>query len=268
MQRLQLTLTSLLVLLLAPLSSALTAEEGFDHDHGRWTRVLGAVATTDGVDYERLAKERKELDSYLSLLEQVAHEEFGTWERDERYAFWINAYNAYTLRLVIDHLPVESIRDIGDEETSPWDLRVVGLAHLAPGIEEKQLTLNELEHRILRAEFKDARVHAAVNCASKGCPPLRTSAFTAGKLGEQLDAAARAWLADPARFRFDPRKNRVVGSEILRWFESDFVRDAESTALWIARFAPEEHRDWLRKGPVQLEFLPYDWKLNSARKKP
>lgn len=267
MQRLVALLLGLLAASFTRPLEAQVAESRFDSRHARWTRVLETFSTKEGVDYEALAKQRGELDRYLAELEAVRLDEFSAWPRPARLAFWINAYNAYTLRLVTDHLPLESIRDIGGEDKSPWDLRVVGLAHLHPGSESPRLTLNELEHEILRAEFEDARVHAAINCASKGCPPLRRSAFTAKRVDAELDEAARAWLADPLRFAFDAKARRVTGSEILRWFESDFVRDAGSTAKWLSRYAPEEQRGWLAQGPVRLEFKPYDWSLNAVEKK-
>ena len=269
------TFTWLCVCLLAALplhSLAASGEQepplGFDHAHATWTKVLADFGRADGFDYRSLKKERKSIDEYLTLLLSVEVEDFETWTREQRYAFWINAYNAYTVRLVVDHYPLKSIRDIGDEELGTWDRRFIPLQHLFPQAKGKPLSLNDVEHEILRKQFEDARVHAAVNCASRGCPPLAASAFTPKGLDEQLDGVTRAWLADEERTRFDAEKGVAEVSEILRWFEGDFVRDGKSVAGWLAKFAPEKHSAWLAKGPVTLRYLEYDWALNDAGEKP
>lgn len=252
----------------APASAQQPAELAFDQTHAALTEVLRANVKGDRFDYKALVADRSKLDWYLGALQSVAREEFERWTKEQRYAFWINAYNAYTLHLVAKSYPLDSIKDLGALFKSPWDKPFVPLGHLFPDAPKKELTLNEIEHEILRPRFKDARVHAAINCASRGCPPLRAAAFVAAELDTQLDAQARAWLADAARNRFDAAKKKAQVSEIFRWFKDDFARDAGSVPEWLAKYAPPEHAAWLREAGkgLDLSYLDYSWKLNDVER--
>jgi hypothetical protein len=246
--------------------SSAAAVAKFDQSHALWTEVLAARVRGDGFDYAALKQDRAKLDQYIAALEAVKPDEFAEWSKEERYAFWINAYNAYTIRLIVDAYPVESIKDLGNVFKSVWDKEVAPIGSLAPDLKEKKLTLNQIEHEILRPQFKDARVHAAVNCASKGCPPLRNEAFRAKDLDDQLDGQVERWLHDEKRNRFDSAKKRVEISKVFDWFKDDFVRDAGSVTAWIARYAPE-HKAWLAdpKSKVDVDYADYSWKLNDAK---
>ena len=236
----------------------------FDQTHAAWTRVLQEHQRGANLNYGALKRDRSGLDAYLKNLEGVRAEEFSKWKRADRYAFWINAYNAYTVRIVVDNYPVDSIKSIGKEGTI-WDRAFIDLAPLFPKAKGKRLSLNDIEHQILRPEFKDARVHAAVNCASIGCPPLRKEAFTGEGLDGQLDSVVRAWLADATRNGFDSETQRAQVSQVFDWFKDDFVRDAGSVTKWLARYAPKKHQEWLLRDRAALSFLDYDWKLNDAK---
>jgi hypothetical protein len=257
-----------LVTLAASARAQKPAELQFDQNHGAWTEVLRAYVQADRFDYKALSLNRAKLDQYLGALQSVAREEFETWSKEQRYAFWINAYNAYTIHLVAKSYPLDSIKDLGGLFKSPWDKPFIPLGHLFPDGVKKELTLNNIEHDVLRPKFKDARVHAAINCASRGCPPLRKEAFVAEKLGTQLDEQVRAWLADATRNRFDREKSKLQVSEIFSWFKEDFVRDGGSVREWLAKYAPEEHAAWLRdtKKEVDLSYLEYSWKLNDVER--
>jgi hypothetical protein len=252
----------------APHPSARAAVE-FDHGHRTWTEVLRERMSERGFDYKALKNDRSKLDRYLASLEAVTPQELGAWSREQEYAFWINAYNAYTVAKVVEHYPVGSIKEIGSIFTSVWDQKFIPLARLHPGRagdKGDKLTLNDIEHGILRPRFKDARVHAAVNCASRGCPPLFEEAFTADRLDEQLDEQARRWIADTARNRLDRTGSRIEISKIFDWFREDFERDAGSVQAWVARYAPNGAAAWLRDARnVGIDYLDYSWKLNEAR---
>ena len=259
-----------LSLFLAPLTSLAPAQDpakGFDHSHGAWTKVLEKFSKQDDLDYAGLKASRAGLDAYLASLESVTSEAFAKWTREQRYAFWINAYNAYTVQRVVDHYPVKSIKDIGSIFTKVWDQRFIKLTALYPAADGKPLSLNDIEHGILRPEFRDARVHAAVNCASKGCPPLKKTAFTAKDLDSQLDDQVRLWLADPKRNAFDAKAKHASVSKIFDWFAEDFKRDGGSLNEWLARYAPKEHQAWLGAAGVRVSHNDYDWKLNDGSKK-
>jgi membrane-bound lytic murein transglycosylase B len=236
----------------------------FDHDHAAWTKVLAARAKAGGFDYAGLVKDRAGLDDYLRSLERVTPEAFSSWSAKQRFAFWINVYNAWTVRRVVDGWPVKSIRELGDEKTSVWDRELIPLGKLAPDLRKDKLTLNDVENRILRPVFKDARVHAAIVCAARSCPPLMASAFTAESLDVQLDEQVKAWLNDNARNRFDKAGGKAELSKVFDWFAEDFQKESGSALAWIARFRPED-KDWLTaaKKPA-LTFLEYDWSLNQS----
>jgi len=238
---------------------------GFDVIHAPWTAILAKRVRGGDFDYAGLAKERKELDVYVASLEAVKPEAFAALSRPEKFAFWVNAYNAYTVKRVLDGYPVKSIRDLGDEKLSVWDRDLAPLGALHPALAKSKLTLNEIENKILRPTFMDARVHAAVNCASKGCPPLRAEAFVGEKLDAQLDEQVKAWLADTSRNRIDAKKRRLEISKVFEWFAEDFQSEAGGAPGWIARFRPAD-KNWLIARPKpEITFLEYDWALNEAK---
>ena len=180
------------------------AAEPFDATHARLDAVLGAYVVGDAVDYAALQSERAELDLYLANLAQLDHETFAALSREERYAFWINVYNASILRLIAEHYPVDSIRDLGGSVFGRvWDQRLIPLGHLAPELGEANLSFTDVEHAILRPRFEDARVHAAINCASISCPPLLNRAFVAKSLEADLEEVMRAFVNDPTRNTLD-----------------------------------------------------------------
>ena len=241
--------------------------ERFDHTHALWSSVLSAHVRGGRFDYRALKAEPATLERYLARLQAVQHADFETWTRDQRFVFWVNAYNAYTVRLVANGYPVKSIKDLGSLARPVWDQRFIPLAHLAPELERELLSLNELEHKILRPTFEEPRVHAALNCASIGCPPLMDHAFTAGVLEEQLEQITRRWLADPERNRFDEKTKTAHLSSIFDWFGDDFGKTKAERLKWIARYAPPDARRWLEAtdaDAVRIQFLDYDWALNDV----
>lgn len=240
------------------------AQVSFDQTHALWTSVLTVHVTGDRCDYAGLKKDRAVLDRYLSQIHAVKPDQLASWTREQQFAFWINTYNAHVVDLVLSEYPVESIKDIGGLLSSVWKKSFIAMPALHPSGKPGKLSLDEIEHQILRPRFKDARVHAAINCASLSCPPLRNEAFVAERLAEQLDNQVRKWLADPTRNRFDEAKSRAEVSEIFDWFEDDFVRDGGSVVGWIAKYAPPSQSTWLSKGKVKLSFLDYSWKLNDV----
>lgn len=238
---------------------------GFDQTHKVWTEVLAAHVHGDTFDYKKLKADRAKLDQYVASLATVKADEFAQWKRNEQYAFWIDVYNAYTVQRVVDAYPVASIKDLGDDKLSVWDRDLIPLGGLAPDLKKAKLTLNDVENKILRPVFKDARVHAAINCASEGCPPLRAEAFTADRLDKQLDDQVTLWLADTKRNRFDEQKGTVDVSQVFDWFKDDFVRDAGSVLGWLGKFSPA-NKGWLEsKRKIDVKYVEYSWKLNERR---
>lgn len=242
--------------------------EEFDHEHAQWTAILKKHVHGDKFDYAAVQKDPAALNAYLSKLRGVTLAQLLGWNEKQRMAFWINTYNAHAVKLVSDNYPIESIRDLGTLLNKVWNKKFIEMDALHPSGKDQHLSLDDVEHKILRPRFEDARVHAAVNCASDSCPPLRAEAFIAKRLDEQLDAQVRAWIADESRNQFDLSEGKMRISEIFKWFKSDFVRDGESVEGWIAKYAPEKVASAIRNGAdLDVSYLDYSWKLNAYFKK-
>jgi hypothetical protein len=253
-----------MTMLLPALFGARVPAAEFDASHGKWTSVLASHMVGSNVKYAALKKNRTELDVYVKSLKDVRAEEFKSWPRPEKYAFWINAYNAFTVQLIVDNYPLKSITDIKKDGKDAWNTPFIPLAHLAPKLKRKKLTLNDIENEVLRPTFKDARIHAAVNCAAISCPPLAAEAFRAKDLEKQLDRQTTAWLADSTRNQFDKAGRTAKLSKIFEWYADDFKVSGKGPAAWLAKNAPLTHREWLAGRSVKVGYLEYDWKLNDA----
>lgn len=267
---------ALTTLLAAPLlaSSPLTGQkevgDGFDHTHAGLTAVLESSLKDGLVDYAGLRKDKGPLNAYLKQLEATTPKQHAKWSRNERYAFWINAYNAYTIKLIRDEGPVKSIKKLGGLFSTPWEKKFIGLEAFDPEKKGKKLMLDEIEHEILRPTFKDARVHAAVNCASMGCPPLRAEAFQAKKLDEQLDEQVAVWLGDPKRNRVKPKGGKIEVSKIFDWFDDDFGKSRADIVKWIADHVDDEAlaKELRGKaGDLKIKYVDYDWGINAQKGK-
>jgi hypothetical protein len=240
-------------------TAAADSGAGFDREHPAWTRLVRRYVSGGLVDYAALKRDgRPALDPYLRSLESVERAELEAWPRSDQLAFWINAYNAYTVKLVLDHHPLRSIRSIGFLPGSAFKRKFIPLERAAG----RKLSLDDIEHRILRARFQEPRIHFAIVCASRSCPVLRDEAYRGGDLDAQLDGAARAFLRDPARNRYDPASRTLSLSSIFEWFRGDFESAAGTLPAFVARYADEGTAEALRRGGVKIEFLDYDWSLN------
>lgn len=224
----------------------------FDPGHPLWDATLKRHVRADRVDYAALKAEPGPLNAYLAQVSAVASEEFSRWSEPDRIAFLSNAYNAYTVRLIIDHYPVKSIREIGSLLKGPWEQRVVQLFG-------ENRTLDDLEHKILRAEYPEPRIHFALVCAAKGCPPLRAEAYVGARLETQLNDQARAFLADSSKNRVEVATKTVFLSPIFKWYQVDFDRHAGSVLAALKPHWPElpATTDGFR-----IRYTEYDWTLN------
>ncbi|HDZ90518.1 MAG TPA: DUF547 domain-containing protein [Deltaproteobacteria bacterium] len=179
-------------------------------DNRIYQELLEKYVRNGQVDYRGFKEEEKELDRYLEVLEQVDSEALS---RDDRFAFYINAYNAWTIKLILTGYPdVKSIKDLGSFFRSPWKKKICR-------IDGEVISLDQIEHGILRPRFKDPRVHFAINCAAKGCPPLRSVPYEGTNLDQQLDEMAAAFINDPSRNRLE--RNTLYASRIFDCFEED-----------------------------------------------
>lgn len=254
----------------ACLSAAAPGAAAFDHSHAQWDGLLvrnvswitGGHASV--VDYEGMQRDRNTLKEYLAALSRVTQQEYDSWTRAQRLAFLIDAYNAFTVELILTRYPdLESIKDLGSLIQSPWKKRFFQLLG-------KPRTLDELEHGMIRAPgaFDDPRIHVAVNCAAIGCPALRPEAFVAEKLDQQLEDSVQRFLSDRGRNRAETDALRV--SKIFDWYGDDFAAKAGSVANWLARYADQLTADAalqrrIREAKLPVRFLDYDWRLNARR---
>jgi len=258
---------------MAPASAASVAETFGVHkagskttvDHSAWTALLGTyvVAGTDGLNRVNYAKFKSEshakLKAYIASLERV---DVAALDRPEQFAFWANLYNAKTIDIVLDDYPVKSIKDIslGGSLTAlvtggPWKAKVVKVAG-------QDLSLDDIEHGLLRQIFKDPRVHYAVNCASIGCPNLANTAFTGAALEAQLDAGARAYVNSARGIKV--AGGQVTASSIYKWFQEDFGGTVSGVLQHARRYANDDLKVAL-DGINSISRFDYDWRLNDAK---
>ncbi len=205
------------------------------------------------VDYQGLKKDRAQLKAYLRRL---AEADLANLSRDQLLALLINAYNAYTLDLIIENYPVSSIKKL----KKPWDTPFCEVGG-------DKITLNDLENKLLRPQetFGDPRIHFAINCASIGCPLLRAEAYTGERIDAQLEDSTRRSFTDSRYLKIEG--DRVKVSKILDWFKDDFITKSGSRAKFIQPYAPAEARKILEaRGDSALSFLGYDWNLNDIGK--
>jgi uncharacterized membrane protein YdjX (TVP38/TMEM64 family) len=223
-------------------------------DHSRFDALLRTHVDAEGlVDYAGLKGAHAELDAYIGSLAAAPFENLA---RDEKLALLINAYNAFTLRLVLDHWPLASIRDIPTEQR--WDARRWRLAG-------ETLSLNQIEHERIRPRFQEPRIHFALVCAARGCPPLRPEAYTGARLESQLLDQARRVHSDGRWLRFDPSTGELRLTELYKWYGSDFRRVAASVSEYVALHAPPVRSALDAGRRVEILWIPYDWSLNEKR---
>ncbi len=255
-----------------------TPLEATAFDASPYDAILREFVDADGmVDYKRLKQNRGSLDAFVASLGQLDPVIYASWPDADRMAFLFNAYNAITLQRIVDQYPIKrggmvsalrfpenSIRQI-DGVWNWMTTRVLGM----------NMTLDHIEHEILRKDFQEPRLHAALVCAAVGCPPLRAEAYTGARLNEQLDDQSRRFLAAPHRFRIDRDRNTVMLSPILKWYGGDFTgiynvppvisgqrRDIAAVLEYASRHVTPEDAEFIRAGGYRVEFLDYDWSLN------
>lgn len=217
-----------------------------------FAELLNKYVSDTGVDYKGFKSEENKLDQYLLELEQVQIKDLSP---SHKMAFYINTYNAWTLKLILSAYPkVKSIKDLGSIFKSPWKKKIVR-------INGKTLSLDNIEHDILRPEFKDPRVHFAINCAAKSCPPIRSEPYQGDTLNDQLDEMTTAFINDSKSNYIDG--NRLYVSAIFKWFPEDFNYDIVDFFLKYARGGLktelEEKKEW-----IKIKYLHYNWSLNGS----
>jgi hypothetical protein len=222
--------------------------------HDPWNDILNDYVKNGGVSYGKLKSSERDMQKLDNYLEALGKADVKTYSRDERLAFWINAYNAFTVKLILNHYPLKSIRDI----KKPWKRKI----WLAAG---EQLSLNDMEHQKLRNELQEPRIHFAIVCASIGCPELYNNAFRAKNLDQTLDKVARSF--------FSAHKNIIVElsgdntilhlSRIFKWFGKDFGKNDQERIEFILPYLNKADTGKINNAKkIKIKFLDYDWSLN------
>lgn len=250
-----------------------------EFSYAMYDKVLSEYVDDEGlVNYAGLKANREPLDRFIALMGALSESELDSWSNDEQLAFWMNAYNAITLKYIIDNHPIEkgglvsralypanSIRQI----PGVWD-------KLTTPVAGSPITLDAIEHEILRVEFTEPRLHMAIVCAAMGCPPLRAEAFVADRVDEQLDDQSRRFLNHPDRFRIDSETGTVHLSSIFDWFGKDFIpvylpkdgafadRDEKLAAVlnFVSGYVSESDAQYLKQSDYKVSYTKYDWSLN------
>ena len=250
----------------------------FDHDHSLLTQALDEHVAHGRVDYQAVKSNPGGLEAYLRVLAEIDPDSYQGWSRQQQLAMWINAYNAYSIKAVIDHYPI----------THSWIADPLGhypdnSIQQIPGVWEdmtwtvmgKQYTLNMMEHGIMRKELRDPRIHFVLVCASIGCPYLESRAFDASHLDERLDRAGVDYLYKSRRVRIDSENKIVSLPQIFKWFKEDFEPGTQYKKLftnqppelagilsWVYYYANEADRTFLANDQYRISYLYYDWGLN------
>ena len=232
------------------------------------TVVKTYVNNSGLVSYTSLQANRQILDKFSAAVGAVAPSTYHSWSKNEQLAFLINAYNAFTLQSIIDQSPLKkSIKDI----PGVWGRNKFQIAG-------QSKTLDDIEHKTIRVDFNEPRIHVALVCAAMSCPPLRNEAYTSENLDAQLDDQVRKFIASPQGFRIDRQKNRVYLSSIFKWYGQDwqksygvdgkFAGNAKERAVlnFLSKYLNPQDKLYLEGGNYKIRYLKYDWSLNQQKK--
>lgn len=254
----------------------LSASWGFaGFDHSKWDALLkeNVTAINNGhattVNYDKISTHRNTLQAYLTSLSAVNRDEFDSWDVNEQLAFLINAYNSWTVELILTQYPdLDSIKNLGSFLQSPWKKEFIPLLG-------KTRSLDDIEHGLIRGSdrYQEPRIHFAVNCASIGCPALRNEAYTGAKLEGQLETAERSFLGDSSRNRYNSNNNTLEISYIFKWYGEDFSKGwngINSLNTYLATNAPalqlnQKQAQDIAAKKIKIKYLKYNWDLNKTK---
>lgn len=227
---------------------------GFDHTHKELTNILKSnTKVVNGqtlVNYSEI-KKSPNLDNYLKKISSISLEDYKTWNENQKLSFLINAYNVFTIKLIIDHYPVKSIKDIGTLFTSAWKKKFFKFLG-------QSTHLDHIEHEMIRKDFNEPRIHFAVVCASIGCPSLRQEAFTEKRLQFQLDQAAKHFILNTQKNFL--KNNTLYISKIFKWYRSDFEKNNSKLLDFLNLYL-----NLFQTSNIKIEYNDYDWNLNEYK---
>ena len=218
-----------------------------------YSNVLKHNVSNGLVNYSAIKSHPKDLYEYLKQTALVTKKEFDKWSKNEQLAFLINLYNAQTLDLIANNYPVKSIKDIASDSNGPWELPIVSLFG-------ERITLNALEHEVIRKNYPDARVHFTLVCAAIGCPVLINTPYEAEILDSQLDKQTKVFLSDKDKNSIDTSGKVLRLSTIFDWFKEDFIAQSGSVITFVNPYFNNQ-----ATAEFEIEYTNYDWSLNDQR---
>jgi len=239
-----------LLLISFTVTAALFAQKAPSHQ--QWDKLLKKHVNAAGmVNYKGFQKDKAELDAYLRTLSETAPKKIKS--KNDQKAFWINAYNAFTVSLILQHYPVKSIKDIGGsiyKINTAWDIRFIR-------IDGEKYDLNNIEHKILRKKFDDPQIHFVIVCASVSCARLSRDAYTGDKLEAQLEAASKDFLNDKAKNNI--RADKAELSKYFTWYKGDFTNEG-SLVDYINKYSQTKINN-----NTKINYVDYNWNLNEQK---
>jgi len=229
-----------------------------DENRTSFNTVLESFSSVNGtVDYSSIRNDPFNLDKFLSFISSVSPENHSElFKEDDSKAYWINVYNALAIKTIIDNPNISSIRDVSWGMGAFWRTKFV--------VGGRKMTLNHVEHKILRSKYKDPRIHFAINCASTSCPPIGNRIVNGKGLDEQLNRKAIDFINDKSNVSIDHKKEIVYLSRIFKWFKKDFVSENRRLIDYILEYRKDINDIQKEKISInyKIEFFKYDWSLN------
>lgn len=242
----------------APIISLLfflfTIQITFANLHEPWNQILQTYVKDGFVNYKALKNNPTDIKTLTNYLDKINKEDIEKYSRNDKLAFWINSYNAFTIKLILDHYPQKSIRDI----KKPWKKKIWKAAG-------KTVSLDDIEHIKLREELNEPLIHFAIVCASIGCPNLDSKAFFSKTVQTHLKERATSFFTYPKNFKLEIKKNRVTIhlSKIFKWFGEDFGKNKSEKIAFILNYLKEKDKTAINNTKkIKLKHLDYDWTLN------
>jgi len=252
----------------------------FDQNHTIFTKLLQEYVKDAKVNYAGFLNS-PEFEKYLESLNNISPDDFNTWTDSQKIAFWINSYNAFTIKAIIDHYPIQRSFTLVGIFYAPKNsiLQIPGvwkkLQFQAVG---QNVTLDHIEHGILRKEFNEPRIHAAINCASISCPDLRNEAYIADKIDKQLDDSSKNFVNSKTKgVLIDKNESKIKVSKIFKWFGDDFFSNyhkqefndksdkQNGTLGFIYKYINDDEKFFLLNSNYKLKYMSYDWSLNETK---
>lgn len=225
----------------------------FDHSYRDYQKSISKyISIKDGlVNYKQIKVHSKGIVNFLEKTGAIDKKTFNSWNKDQKLAFLINLYNVSTIKLIIDNYPIESIKNIG----AAWDIKFIDYLG-------SKISLNTLEHEIIRKQTDDPRIHFALVCAAKGCAVLRTNPFTASELDEQLEEATNLFFSTRFKNYLDSFNNTLYLSPIFKWYREDFEKKSGSVKKYVLPYLTDRKLSQSEIDKLKISYTKYDWSLN------